>query len=169
VGPERLRLTQEAVDDDNLVVMTAAQAWFIAGATTFMVAGGGHALVTLFDTVRPTFFVPIDTSVRSAMESTSVRFRRMWPHANDVTPSMWRLWLGFNISHGLGAFTFGLLCLLIAVHDFALVESIRAIRPLTIAFAAAYLALSIRFWFYVPAIATGAATACFTVAAVLSA
>jgi hypothetical protein len=38
------------------------------------------------------------------------------------------------------------------VHDFSLVEHIRAIRPLTIAFSLSYLALSLRFWFYVPAI-----------------
>jgi hypothetical protein len=148
---------------------SAAQAWFIAGAIPLMVAGAGHALAALFDTVRPTFFVPIDDSVRSAMEGTSFRFRRMWPRANDVTPSMWRLWLGFNISHGLGALIFGLLSLLIAAHNFTLVESIDAVLPLTIAFSAAYLALSLRFWFYVPAIVTGVATACFTVATVLSA
>ncbi|HEX5927565.1 MAG TPA: hypothetical protein VFY45_27355 [Baekduia sp.] len=147
--------------------MAAEQAWFTAGTIAFMGAGGGHALAALLDTVRPTFFGPVDESVRSAMEGTTFRFRRMWPGANDVTPSMWRLWLGFNISHGLGAFLFGLLCLLIASHDFALVESIGAIRPLTIAVSAAYFVVSLRFWFYVPAIITGGATICFTVAAVL--
>jgi hypothetical protein len=44
-----------------------------------------------------------------------------------------------------------------------------AIRPLTIAVSAACLALSLRFWFYAPALITGSATACFTVATVLSA
>ena len=34
---------------------------------------------------------------------------------------------------------------------------------------AVYLALALRFWFYVPAAAAASATACFTVAAVLSA
>jgi hypothetical protein len=81
---------------------------------------------------------------------------------------MWSAWLGFNISHGLGVFTVGLLCLLIATYDFRLVEDIAAIRPLTIAFSAAYFVLSLRFWFYGPAIVTGIATACFTVAGVLS-
>lgn len=142
-----------------------AQAWFIAGAAILMAAGGGHALVALYDMVRPTIFTPIDDSVRSAMESTSFRFRSFFPGANDVTPTMWRLWLGFNTSHGLGVFIFGLMCVLIAVHDFTLVTSIGAIRPLTIAFSAVYFVLSVRCWFYVPAIATGCALACFTVAA----
>ena len=82
---------------------------------------------------------------------------------------MWRVWLGINISHGLGVFSFGLLCLLIAAHDFDLVVEIDAIRPLAIAFSAVYLALSLRFWFYGPVIITATATICFTVAAVLSA
>ncbi len=85
-----------------------------------------------------------------------------------AAPSMWRVWLGINISHGLGVFTVGILCLLIAAHDFDLVVEIDAIRPLTIAFSAAYLALSLRFWFYGPVILTGVATTCFTFATVLS-
>jgi hypothetical protein len=147
----------------------AAEGWFVAGSIAFMAGGGGHALAAVFDTVRPTFFAPVDGSVKSAMERTTFRFRRMWPRSSDVTPSMWRLWLGFNISHGVGAFVFGLLCLLVAAHDFTLVERIGALRPLTIAVSATYLVLALRFWFYVPAILTASATACFTVAAVLSA
>lgn len=142
---------------------TGAQGWFVAGTIPFIFAGGLHALYGLIDTVRPTYFVPRDRSVKPALEGTRIRF------GGDSAPSMWRAWLGFNISHGLGVFTFGLLCLLIAIHDSKLVEDIDAIRPLTIAFSAAYLALSLRFWFYGPAILTGSATACFIVAAVLSA
>ena len=147
---------------------SAAQAWFVAGTIPLMVAGGLHALQALLDTIRPTYFTPIEDSVRPAMEGTGIRLRRMVPGGNEARPSMWRAWLGFNISHGLGVFTVGLLCLLIATYDFKLVEQIDAIRPLTIAFSAAYLALSLRFWFYVPAIITGTATACFTIATVLS-
>jgi hypothetical protein len=146
----------------------AAQAWFVAGTIPLMFGGGMHVLATLVDTVRPTFFAPIDDSVRPELERTGIRLRRMFG-GSGATPSMWRVWLGIHISHGLGVFAFGLLCLLIATHDFKLVEDIGAIRPLTIAFSAAYLVLSWRFWFYGPAILTGSATACFTVATVLSA
>jgi hypothetical protein len=146
----------------------AAQAWFIAGTIPFILAGGLHALGALVDTVRPTFFAPIEGSAKPTVEGTGIRLVRMFG-GSGATPSMWRVWLGIHISHGVGIFTFGLLCLLIATHDFTLVERIDAIRPLTIAFSAAYLALSLRFFFYGPAIITGTATACFTVAAVLSA
>jgi hypothetical protein len=147
---------------------SAAQAWFIAGTIPFILAGGLHALGALVDTVRPTFFAPIERSAKPVTEGTGIRLVRMFG-GSGATPSMWRVWLGIHISHGLGIFTFGLLCLLLATHDFELVESIDAIRPLTIAFSAAYLALSLRFFFYGPAIITGTATACFTVATVLSA
>jgi hypothetical protein len=147
----------------------AAQAWFIAGTIPLMLAGGAHVLAALVDTVRPTYFAPIDGSVKPEVEGTGIRLRRMFSGGSGATPSMWRVWLGIHITHGLGIFTFGLLCLLIATHDFKLVEDIDAIRPLTIAFSAALLAVSLRFFFYGPAIVTGVATTCFTVATVLSA
>jgi len=150
------------------VNLGAAQAWFIAGAVVFMLAGGLHALGALLDTVRPTFFTPLEDSARTATEGTGIRLVRMFGGSRR-RPSMWRMWLGFNISHGLGAFTFGLLCLLIATHDFSLVQRIGAIRPLTIAVSASYFVLSLRFWFAGPAIVTATATVCFVLAAVLSA
>lgn len=133
-----------------------------------MVAGGLHALGALTDTLRPTFFAPIEGSAKAVMEDTGMRFRRLFP-GDAARQSMWRFWLGFNVSHGLGAFTFGWFSLLIAVHDFHLVDRIEAVRPLTIAVSAAYLAISLRYWFYGVVIVTGTATVCFTVAAVLSA
>jgi hypothetical protein len=81
---------------------------------------------------------------------------------------MWNAWLGFNISHGLGVFAFGLLCLLIAANDFELIQRVDAIRALTVAVSAAYFVVAMRFWFYGPAVITGASTVCFTVAAVLA-
>ena len=141
----------------------AAQAWFIAGTIPLIVAGGGHAIQALLDVIRPRVFAPIERSVNAEMEGTGIRL------VGRGTPSMWRVWLGINITHGLGIFTFGLLCLLIATQDFELVERIDAIRPLAIAFSGALLAISLRFFFYGPVIITGTATACFTIAAVLSA
>jgi hypothetical protein len=147
----------------------AAEAWFIAGTVPIMLAGGLHAIYTLIDTVRPRYFTPVDRSVKAAMEGTGVRFARPKPGASSSSSSMWSWWLGFNLSHGLGVFVFGLLCLLIATYDFSLIERIDGIRPLTIAVPAVYLAVALRFWFYGPVIITATSTACFTVAAVLSA
>jgi hypothetical protein len=142
----------------------AAQTWFIAGAIPLMIAGGGHAVATVLDLARPTFFTPIGDSVRAGMESTGMRFRALFP-GDAATPSIWRFWLGFNLSHGLGGFAFGLICLLIGTHDFDLVGQIGGLRALTIAIPAAYLAISLVFWFYATNLLLAAATACFIVSA----
>jgi hypothetical protein len=146
----------------------AAQAWFVAGTIPLIVAGALHAVGTLVDTVRPTFFTPVDPAVKRAAEGTGIELVRL-SGGSGARPSMWRVWLGIHISHGIGVFAFGLLCLLIAAHDFSLVESITAIRPLTIAFGAVYVVLSLRFWFYGPLLITSTSTLCFTIATVLSA
>jgi hypothetical protein len=145
---------------------SAASTWFTAGAIVFIAAGGLHALLALVDTVRPTAFAPVDRSVKGVMESTGMRFRDWFP-GDGSRPSMWTVWLGFNVSHGLGAFAFGLICVLIAAHDYALVERIDGLQPLSIAVSAAYFATALRYWFYAVAIMTAAATACFVIAAVL--
>jgi hypothetical protein len=88
---------------------------------------------------------------------------------NQAHPSVWSAWLGFNLSHGLGVFTVGLLFLLIASYDFGVVERVDAIRPLALAFALAYLVLSLRFWFWGPVAITATASACFTTAIALPA
>jgi hypothetical protein len=147
----------------------AAQAWFIAGTIPLILAGGLHALAALGDTVRPTFFDPIDGSVKPAAEGTGIRLRRMFPGGSGARPSMLSVWRGVHLTHGLGIFTVGLFCLVIATYDFDLIERIDAIRPIAVAFSAALFAISLRFFFYGPAIVTGIATACFTVATVLSA
>lgn len=146
----------------------SAQTWFTAGAIVMMAGGGGHALLTLVDTFRPIWLTPIDDSVRRAMDGTGMRFRRPFP-GDEARPSMWTLWLGFNVSHGLGVFAFGLMCVLISGSDFGLVEHTGAIRLVPIAVAAAYCAIALRYWFYAIVLLTGSATACFTVAAILAA
>lgn len=147
--------------------MDAAQGWFIAGTIPLMVAGGGHLLAALFDTVRLTFFAPTDRSVERVMEGSGVRLVRMFG-VGGTRPSMWSMWLGIHLSHGIGAFTFGLLCLMLASHDFGLIGDVGGLRALTIAFPAAYLAISLRCWFYGPTAITAASTACFVVSAVLA-
>ncbi|HEX7058719.1 MAG TPA: hypothetical protein VF176_02605 [Solirubrobacterales bacterium] len=142
----------------------AAQTWFNAGAITLMLAAGGHAVVAVMDAVRPTFLTPIKDSTMLAMKDSGMKFRALFP-GDAATPSIWRLWLGFNVSHGLGGFAFGLICLLIGTHDFDLVGQIGGLRALTIAIPAAYLAISLVFWFYAINLLVAAATACFIVSA----
>ena len=144
----------------------AAQAFFVAGTVPLIVFGALHTLGTLLDTRRPTFFTPVDDAVREQLQGTGIRLLPLVGGSDD-RPSMWRVWLGIHVSHGLGISVFGLLCLLIAVHDAALVEQVDGLQPLTIAFSAALLVLSVRFWFWGPLLITGTSTTCFAAAALL--
>jgi hypothetical protein len=145
----------------------AAQLWFIAGTIPFLVAGGAHALLTLVDTIRPTYFAPVERSLGAELEGTGIRFRLLVPGGDHSRPSMWRAWLGFNISHGLGVFAFGLLALVIAVAEPGLLERVEAIALVAALVSATYLVLALRFWFWVPVLITGTSTACFAIAALL--
>jgi hypothetical protein len=145
-----------------------ARILFELATAPFILMGGLHALAALIDTFRLTFFAPTKPGLRSEMEVAGIRLREMFPGASGARFSMWRGWLGFNISHGLGAATFGFTMLILALHDYGLVQQISAIEPLTIAVSAVYFLLAVRFWFYAPAIGCGLGLACFIAAAALS-
>jgi len=128
----------------------------IIGGLIFVVMGVVHGLLAVIDVFRPTQFAPMDDSVRHAMRSTTVRFLR-------ARANMWDAWLGFNISHGLGMFTFGSAAVWLGlnVEHFPVSSGALAI-PVIIALT--YFLLSIRFWFYAPAVASAIATALFAAA-----
>jgi hypothetical protein len=146
---------------------TVAQAWFIAGTVPFLVAGGLHAVLTVVDTMHPTYFAPQLGSLKPELESTGIRFRKMVPGGDHGRPSMWRAWLGFNISHGLGVFAFALLALLVVAEEPGLFERAWAIAILPFVVSAVYFVLALRFWFWLPVLITATSTVCFGIAALL--
>lgn len=145
----------------------AAQLALGVGAVLYLGAGGGHLVGTLRDVVTPTMFTPTDDTLRERMSTTGVRFRGLFGDRDAERWTMWSAWLGFHLSHGLGAFAFGgLVLLLVALHGAA------ALHPALLAFvvgvSAAYLAIAVRFWFWVPATAIGVASGCLTLGAALA-
>jgi hypothetical protein len=153
----------------HIEMTDAAQGFFVAATIPYIVGGGAHVLATLRDTRTPTYFTPVDAEVAPGLRRTTIRLRRMFGGREVSTPSMWRIWLGINLSHGLGIMTFGIVCLLVALEDFALVERIDGLQPLTVAFSVAFVVLAVRFWFWGPLLITGSAATCFTASLVLSA
>lgn len=145
-----------------------ARILFIAGCVPFIVAGGGHAIATLVDVWKPTFFTPTVPELRGEMERSGVRLRTLVPGGNHATPSMWRAWLGFNLSHGVGAVVFGALLCALAVTDFGFVRSTGYLMPAAIGISACYVAMAMRFWFYAPLVATSLGTICFIAAYALA-
>jgi len=95
----------------------------------------------------------VDPKVADAMKSTGVRLSR-------GRGNMWDAWLGFNISHGLGAVFFGVVCIAAGVY----LEALSLPKPVLLIPALVglmYFALAVRFWFRVPAVGIGAATVFF--------
>jgi len=69
---------------------------------------------------HPRYFKPIDVGLIPALKDTGVAVMAPAPEAQ----TMWRAWLGANLTHGLGLLVFALLLLVVAVHDYALVSDI---------------------------------------------
>lgn len=134
-----------------------AQILMIAGALPFLLLGILHALYTALDMRDPRRLVPRDTEVADAMARTTIR----------VAPvrTMWRAWVGFNLSHSLGAAVFGLIYLLLAVLDFEVLASLPILVYLAVLVGAAYVVLSLKYWFIVPTVGTGVGTLGFLLAA----
>jgi len=122
----------------------------------FLIVAGGifgllgllHAIYTLADMRRPRRLAPSDPELVARMRASGLRLSK------DRT-NMWDAWLGFNLSHSLGAIVFGILCITAASRQSLVFLAIVSLI---------YLVLAIRFWFYVPATGIAIATACLLAA-----
>jgi hypothetical protein len=132
-----------------------ARVLFEVGTIPFIALGVVHALLALRDMFVPRALAPIDDAVRRQMLDA--------PLGLTGKMTMWDAWLGFNISHGLGLMTFGGGFLALAARDFAILTDFRALMVVTILVSAIYLALALRFFYYVPALLVTVGGACFAV------
>jgi hypothetical protein len=130
------------------------------GGTLFLVLGALHGLLTLRDLSTPRAFTPTDDSVRIAMQGARLAFN---PRVN-----LWQAWLGFNLSHSLGVTLFGGALLLLAWLRFPVFAASHLLQGAAVVVAATYLVLSLRFWFWGPALGSGLSLLCILAAAVLS-
>lgn len=131
---------------------------FLAGALPFIVLGGLHGVWALRDARRPTAFSPTDPKVREAMAQTGLLLTR---HTN-----MWLAWLGFNLSHSLGAVLFGVVLVLVGRSDAEFARQADLFLPLGLVTSLAYLLLAIKYWFRVPALGIGLSVLCLLLGSV---
>ena len=127
-----------------------SQYLLIAGGAIFSILGLLHIIYTVCDISRPRYLAPHDPAVIDYMASTGVRLAR-------GRTNMWDAWLGFNISHGLGAVVFGLVCVGAGVFARTL-DLPGAALLIPVLVGVIYLLLALRFWFRVPAVGIGIAT-----------
>jgi hypothetical protein len=85
-----------------------SEIFFIIGGALFGILGLVHAFYTFTDSIRPRRLVPDKPVVMQDMASTGVCLAK-----GDTT--MWRAWVGFNLSHSLGALIFNFCCVSIGV------------------------------------------------------
>lgn len=126
----------------------------------YLVLGSIHGVLTLRDVGTPRAFTPTDDAVRGAMLGARVRFN---PRMN-----LWRAWLGFNLSHSLGALVFGGGLVWIAAAHIDLFSASLLVQGAVIAVAASYFALAVGFWFWGPALGAGIGLASLITATVLT-
>jgi hypothetical protein len=136
-----------------------ARSLVAVGAALFIAMGAVHGLFTLRDVFDPKAFTPTDGSVRQAMQGAKLAFNR---RAN-----VWLAWLGFNLSHSLGLLVFGGVALMLGWRHFGVFADSLVVQALTILVAACYFVLSVRFWFWGPALGSGTALLCFLLSAFL--
>jgi len=127
---------------------------YAAGGTVFGVLGTMHAVYMLMDLQHPRRLVPADPALIAVMAGTRVRL------AGDAT-DMWRAWIGFNLSHSLGALLFGATAMAWPV----IAPAHTPLAWLPAAVAAVYLTISLRCWFRAPNAAIAMATVAFAAAA----
>jgi hypothetical protein len=79
---------------------------------------------------------------------------------------MWRSWVGFNFSHGLGLLVYAACTIALGLG----LDSVRVPRSLLMlppAIGSAYVLLAVRYWFRIPAAGTALGPLCFTIALAL--
>ena len=118
--------------------------------------GALHALYTFLDIRNPRRIVPDDPAVITAMQASKIRLTR-------GESTIWQGWLGFNLSHSLGAMMFAAACIIVAACFRIFAFSPWALFTLA-AVSSLYLLLAVQYWFRIPIIGTAAATGCLTAA-----
>jgi hypothetical protein len=132
---------------------------FLIGALPFIVLGLAHAAATPQTPADAKGLSPRDPAVRGAMAHDSVLLTRR--------TTLWLAWVGFNLSHSLGALLFGAVVVLIGRSSASFEAQATVFLPLAVLVSATYLVLGVRYWFSTPIIGISLASVCFVVSWVL--
>ena len=129
---------------------------FLIGALPFIALGFAHAVATPQTPADTKGLSPRDPAVRGAMASDRILLTRR--------TTVWLAWVGFNMSHSLGATLFGVVVVLIGRSSASFETQAIVFLPLAVLVSAIYLVLAARYWFRTPIIAISLASVSFLVA-----
>jgi hypothetical protein len=137
----------------------ASRYCFLAGAIPFLLLGVAHALATPLAPGDRKGLSPRDPHLAESMRATTPRL--------TSRTDLWLAWVGFNLSHSLGAVAFAAFVLAVGLVPGAYAASSSVCVPLATIVAAAYLALGILYWFRTPIAGCALSLACFVAAWIL--
>ena len=132
--------------------MSASQTLLAIAGSLLLLLGAAHAAMALRDIARPAMFRPTDDAVLREMRRSDV--------AGMPGASLWRAWLGLNLTHSLGLLVFGGVMLGLASGQDAWLADHPRTAAGVVAVAAAYVAVAARCFFAMPAAVAGVVLAC---------
>lgn len=136
--------------------MSASQWLMTVSASILAILGAAHLLLTY----RGPKLLPRDRSLQQAMRDSA-------PVITTQT-NIWRMWIGFNASHSMGAMLFGLVYGYLAqAHPQVLFQSI-FLQTTGFLMLAGFTALAHRYWFITPLLGSAIALACYLAALALA-
>lgn len=135
-----------------------AQILLTTAGVILLLMGTGHFALTVRDIWKPTSFTPTDDAIRLAMQDAPLRFSRRL--------KLWDAWLGFNLSHSMGAIMLGGALLYAAAHFAAFRESV-VLQAAAVLIPVVYLVVAVRFWFRGPVLGISIALLCILGAVLL--
>jgi hypothetical protein len=131
---------------------------YLAGAVPYVVLGTLHAFATPLTTTARRGLSPADPALAAAMKASRVLLTRR--------VDVWTGWVGFNLSHSLGAVGFGAFVVITGRTPEVFAMNASLAVPLALAVSLAYLVLGVRYFFRTPIVGICMASALFAAALV---
>jgi hypothetical protein len=130
-----------------------SRALFLLGAVPFLFLGAAHAFATPLRTTDRRGLSPSDPELAKRMSEARVRL--------TGRTDMWLAWVGFHLSHSLGAVVFGVFVVMLGWDAASFAKQASTFVPFSCVVAAIYLYLGTRYWFRTPIIGCAFSVACF--------
>src|SRR3954447_752512 len=115
---------------------------FLLGAVPYVVLGLAHAFATPLTLEQRKGLSPRDAAYAAGMADQTLLITRR--------TNLWLTWIGFNMSHSLGAVLLGAVVLLVGRNAASFAFNAAVFVPLAAVVSATYLVLGVRYWFRTP-------------------
>jgi hypothetical protein len=130
---------------------------YIAGCIPFLALGILHTLYTIADTYNPKKLIPYKAGVMGLMKESTLAITK--------ETNVWRAWVGFNISHGIGILFFSTTYLYLSIFNTPFLEGSLFFMSAAPIISLTYLVLSKKYWFSIPTAGSAIGLLCFVAGA----